>query len=354
MGGAATTNEGGVPTTMRAAVLRRLGDALAIEDLPVPSPGRGEVLIRVSACGVCHSDVHAIDGDWSPPPSLPLIPGHEVAGYVAAVGDGVTSWGVGDAVGVPWLYSACGTCEYCLAGMETICQVAEATGYSKSGGYAEYVIADAAFVVALPDGVDHVAVAPILCAGVTTYRGLKRSGARAGQWLAVVGIGGLGHLAVQYAVAMGLRVIAVDVGDDKLALARSLGAEATVNAAQVDAVAAVHAAVGGAHASIVTAVASIAFEQAVEMLRPGGTAIYIGLPGGEADTIRTSIASLTNFERTVRGSNVGTRVDLAEAVDFAARGAVAATVRAINLDQVGEVLDEMRAGRVVGRVVIAF
>ena len=354
MGGAANNAEIDVPSTMRAAVLRHLGDALTIEEVPVPTPGRGEVLIRVTACGVCHSDVHAIDGDWSPPPTLPLIPGHEIAGHVAAVGDGVTWLVVGDAVGVPWLYSACGTCEYCLAGMETICQVAEATGYSKSGGYAEYVIADAAFVVALPDGVDHIAVAPILCAGVTTYRDLKRSGARAGQWLAVVGIGGLGHLAVQYAVAMGLRVVAVDVGDDKLSLARSLGAEVTVNAAQVDAVAAVHEVVGGAHASIVTAVASVAFEQAVEMLRPGGTAIYIGLPGGEADTIRTSIASLTNFERTVRGSNVGTRVDLAEAVDFAARGAVAATVRAITLDQVGEVLDEMRAGRVVGRVVIAF
>ena len=340
--------------TMRAAVLRTAGDRLMIEQVSRPQPAYGEILIKVTACGVCHSDVHAIDGDWDPPATLPLIPGHEVAGRVAAIGPGVDGFTVGDAVGVAWMYSSCGHCEYCLAGMETICQAAESTGYTKPGGYAEYMIADAAFVARLPDGVDHAAIAPILCAGVTTYRGLKRSDARPGQWVVVVGIGGLGHIAVQYAVAMGLRVAAVDIAADKLGLATALGAELVVDASAGDAVAEIHERIGGAHAVVVTAVASAAFELAVGMLRPGGTAVYIGLPGGKADEIRMSIAALTNYERSVRGSNVGTRLDLAEAVDFAARGHVAATVRTVRLDEINTVLDELRAGRVVGRVVITF
>jgi propanol-preferring alcohol dehydrogenase len=353
-GASAAADTGASTDVMRAAVLREAGGVLQIEEIPIPRPGYGEILIKVTACGVCHSDVHAIDGDWEPAAGLPLIPGHEVAGHVAAVGEGVESYAVGDAVGVPWLYSSCGRCEFCLAGMETICQLAEATGYSKPGGYAEYMIADAAYVARLPSGVDHAAIAPILCAGVTTYRGLKRSGARPGQWVVVVGVGGLGHIAVQYAVAMGLRVAAVDVAADKLALAMSLGAEVTIDATVGDAVAAVQQRIGGAHAVVVTAVATRAFEQAVGMLRPGGTAIYIGLPGGKADEIRMSIAALTNYERSVRGSNVGTRLDLAEAVDFAVRGQVEATIRTVRLEEINTVLDELRAGRVVGRVVITF
>ena len=212
--------------TMKAAVLHQLKTPLTIEQVPIPEPGHGELLIKVTACGVCHSDLHAVDGDWTPPPVIPLIPGHEVAGTVAKLGPGVTGFKPGDAVGVPWLYSACGHCEFCLAGMETICKQAEATGYTKPGGYAEYLVAPAAFVGRLPQGTDPYAMAPILCAGVTTYRGLKRTGARPGQWVAVVGIGGLGHIAIQYARAMGLRVAAVDVSEDKLELARSLGAVA--------------------------------------------------------------------------------------------------------------------------------
>ena len=269
--------------------------------------GHGDLLIKVTACGVCHSDLHAVDGDWSPPPAVPLIPGHEVAGRVVKLGAGVAGFTVGDHVGVPWMYSSCGTCEFCLAGMETICKQAEATGYTKPGGYAEYLVAPAAFVGRLPDDADPFALAPILCAGVTTYRGLKRSGARPGQWVTILGIGGLGHIAVQYAKAMGLRVAAVDVSAEKLALAKSLGAEVVVNGAETDAVAAIQEQIGGSHAAVVTAVASKAFEQAILMLRPGGTVCYIGLPGGKADEIRTSISAITNWELTVRGSNVGTR-----------------------------------------------
>lgn len=338
--------------TMKAAVLHELKTPLKIERVPVPEPGHGDLLIKVTACGVCHSDLHAVDGDWTPLPVIPLIPGHEVAGRVARVGPGVTGFKVGDEVGVPWLYSSCGQCEFCLAGMETICKSAEATGYTKPGGYAEYLVAPAAYVGRLPEGTDHYAMAPILCAGVTTYRGLKRTGARPGQWVAVVGIGGLGHIAIQYARAMGLRVAAVDVSNEKLELAKSLGAEIVVNGAETDPAAFIQDKIGGTHAAVVTAVASKAFEQAVLMLRPGGTVAYIGLPGGKSDEIRASISAITNWELSVRGSNVGTRQDLNEAVAFAANGLVKATIRTAELEQINEVLDEMRKGKIVGRVVL--
>lgn len=341
-----------VPTTMQAAVLHKIGDRLKIEKLPVPKPGRGEVLIRVTACGVCHSDLHAIDGDWTPLPNLPLIPGHEVAGHVAALGEGVSDLKVGDAIGVPWMYSACGKCEFCMAGMETICKAGEATGYSKPGGYAEYMVADAAFVALLPKGVDFYQLAPILCAGVTTYRGLKRTNARAGQWVAVIGIGGLGHIAVQYAKAMGYRVAAVDVDDQKLKLAKKLGAEVAVNGGTYNAPQVLQEKVGGMHGAIVTAVAPQAFEQAIGMLRPAGTVCYIGLPGGKKDEIRASISAITNWELSVRGSNVGTRLDLNEAVAFAANGLVTAKIKTAPLTRINEIFDEMRAGKILGRMVL--
>jgi alcohol dehydrogenase, propanol-preferring len=338
--------------TMKAAVLHALKEPLRIEQVPIPEPGHGELLIKVTACGVCHSDLHAVDGDWTPPPVIPLIPGHEVAGTVAKTGPGVADFSVGDEVGVPWMYSACGHCEFCLAGMETICKSGEATGYTKPGGYAEYMVAQAAYVGRLPQGTDPYAMAPILCAGVTTYRGLKRTGARPGQWVVIAGIGGLGHVAVQYARAMGLRVAAVDVADDKLQLARSLGAEIVINAAETDPVAAIQEKIGGAHAAVVTAVASKAFEQAILMLRPAGTVAYIGLPGGKSDEIRASISAIVNWELSVRGSNVGTRQDLNEAIAFASNGLVKAKIRTIALEDINAVLDEMRKGQVVGRVVL--
>lgn len=337
---------------MKAAIVRKLGTPLKIETLPIPQPKAGEILIKVAACGVCHSDVHAVDGDWNPGPVLPLIPGHEVAGHVAAIGAGVKGFRLGDTVGVPWMYSACGTCEFCLAGMETICKSAEATGYSKPGGYAEFMVADAAFVARLPKKADLYAIAPILCAGVTTYRGLKRTKVRPGQWMTVIGIGGLGHIAVQYAVAMGMRVAAVDVDDEKLKLAKKLGAEVIVNAKKVDPVAEIQAKIGGSHGAVVTAVATQAFEQAIGMLRPAGTVAYIGLPGGKADQVRASIAAISAWELTITGSNVGTRADLAEAVDFAIRGAVKAKIQKAPLTQINKIFNDMRRGKIVGRMVL--
>jgi alcohol dehydrogenase, propanol-preferring len=337
---------------MKAAVLRKIGARLAIENLPIPEPKRGEVLIKVAACGVCHSDLHAVDGDWTPPPNLPLIPGHEVAGHVAALGSGVEDLKVGDAVGVPWMFSACGACEFCQAGMETICKRGESTGYSKPGGYAEYMTAPADFVARLDRDANLYEVAPILCAGVTTYRGLKRTNARPGQWMAVIGIGGLGHIAVQYARAMGLRVAAVDVSDDKLKLAKRLGAEVLVDATKEDAPAAVQEKIGGAHGAIVTAISPRAFEQATGMLRPAGTVCYIGLPGGKNDIISASISAIVNGELSVRGSNVGTRLDLNEAVAFASNGLVTAKVKTAKLAAINDIFEEMRGGRILGRMVL--
>ncbi len=289
----------------------------------------------------CQSPSIACKSEW-----------HEVAGHVAALGEGVTDLKVGDAVGVPWMYSACGKCEFCMAGMETICKAGEASGYTKPGGYAEYMVADAAFVARLPKNADFYQLAPILCAGVTTYRGLKRTTTRPGQWVAVVGIGGLGHIAVQYAKAMGYRVAAVDVADDKLRLARKLGAELTVNGREKNAPQVLQDKIGGVHGAIVTAVAPQAFEQAIAMLRPAGTVCYIGLPGGKKDEIRASISAITNWELSVRGSNVGTRLDLAEAVAFAVGGHVTARIKKAPLEQINAIFDDMRAGNILGRMVL--
>lgn len=338
--------------TMKAAVLHRVGEPLRIEQVPIPVPGAGEVLIRISACGVCHSDLHAVDGDWSSLPTLPLIPGHEITGHVVALGAGVEQPAIGTAVGVPWMYSACGTCEFCLGGMETICAQRESTGYSKQGGYAEYMVAPAAFVASIPEGTDLYALAPILCAGVTTYRGLMRSKARPGQWVAVMGIGGLGHVAVQYARAMGLRVAAVDVSAEKLELARGYGAECLINALENPVETLKERIPGGVHAVLVTATANAAFEQAVKMLRPGGTAVFIGLPGGDADTVRASISSISGWELSITGSNIGTRQDLNEAVAFAARGQVKAQVILESLDDINAIFARMRQGQLVGRSVL--
>jgi propanol-preferring alcohol dehydrogenase len=337
---------------MKAAVLHKVRQKLKIETVPIPEPAHGEILIKVVACGVCHSDLHAVDGDWNPGPVLPLIPGHEVAGTVAGLGTGVAGFKVGQRVGVPWMFSACGVCEFCLAGMETICPKGEATGYSKPGGYAEYMVAPAAFVAKLSTRIDMHEMAPILCAGVTTYRGLKRTNTRPGQWVTIVGIGGLGHIAVQYARAMGMRVAAVDVSEEKLKLAKRLGAEFVADASKDDPAKLIQEKLGGTHGAIVTAVATRAFEQSIRMLRPGGTVSYIGLPGGKADEIRTSISAITNWELSVRGSNVGTRLDLNEAVAFATNGLVRAKIEKQPLKAVNSIFERMRRGKIVGRVVL--
>lgn len=335
--------------TMKAAVVREFGQPLPIEEVKVPEVLPGRVLVKIAAAGVCHTDLHAANGDWPIKPQPPFIPGHEGVGHVVAVGAGVTAVKEGDRVGVPWLYTACGHCAHCLGGWETLCELQQNTGYSVNGGFAEYVLADPNYVGHLPDNLGFVEIAPVLCAGVTVYKGLKVTDTKPGDWVAISGIGGLGHMAVQYATAMGLNVVAVDIDDAKLRLAGELGASLTVNALDTDPAAFMRKEIGGAHGVLVTAVSPKAFEQAMGMVRRGGTVSLNGLPPGDFplsifDTVLNGI--------TVRGSIVGTRLDLQEALGFAAAGKVHATVATERLENINGVFDRMRAGVIDGRIVL--
>lgn len=335
--------------TMKAAVVHEFGKPLRIEEVPVPTVVPGTILVKIAASGVCHTDLHAADGDWPVKPSLPFIPGHEGVGYVAAVGAGVRTVKEGDRVGVPWLHTACGHCEYCITGWETLCDGQQMTGYTVNGGYAEYVLADPGYVGRLPDGVGFGEIAPVLCAGVTVYKGLKVLECKPGDWVAISGIGGLGHLAVQYAKAMGFHVIAVDIDDAKLKLAKSLGADMVVNAATQDPVQEVQKAIRGAHGVLVTAVSRSAFSQGLGMLHKRGTMSLVGLPPGD---FALPIFDVVLNAKTVRGSIVGTRKDLQEALAFAGEGKVRTTFTEDRLDNINEVLDRMRGGAIEGRVVM--
>lgn len=338
-----------MPSTMKAAVVHAFGEAVRIEQVAIPQPGPGEILVKVVASGVCHTDLHAARGDWPVKPSLPFIPGHEGVGVVAAVGAGVTWVKEGDSVGVPWLHDACGRCTYCTTGWETLCEAQHNTGYGVNGGFAEYVLAKADYVGHLPANVDFDAIAPILCAGVTTYKGLKETEARAGEWVAISGIGGLGHVAVQYAKAMGFHVAALDVDETKLALARRLGADVAVNCSQTGAVERLTEETGGMHGVLVTAVSTAAFGQALGIVRRRGTVALVGLPRGD---FPTPIFPVVLKRITVRGSIVGTRQDLAEAIAFAVEGKVKANVTVEPLEAVNDVFARMEAGQIEGRIVL--
>ncbi|RYG07635.1 MAG: alcohol dehydrogenase AdhP [Chitinophagaceae bacterium] len=338
-----------LPRTMKAAVIREFGKALQIEEVEVKRPGKNEVLVKVIASGVCHTDLHAVEGDWPVKPKMPLIPGHEGVGYVVAVGQDVANIKEGDAVGVPWLYSACGGCEHCITGWETLCATQSNGGYSVDGGFAEYVIADARYVGHLPKDTNFLQMAPILCAGVTVYKGLKQTEVKPGEWVAISGIGGLGHIAVQYAKAMGMNVAAIDIADDKLNLAKRMGADLVVNAKNEDPAVALKKETGGMHGALVTAVSPIAFKQGLETMRRKGTMVLNGLPRGNFDL---SIFDTVLNGTTIRGSIVGTRKDMQEAIQFAVDGKVKANVTAAKLEDVNEVFAQMKKGEIDGRVVL--
>lgn len=335
--------------TMKAAVVRAYGAPLSIEEVPVPEVPPGQVLVKIVASGVCHTDIHAAHGDWPVKPPLPFIPGHEGVGFVAALGRGVSRLKEGDRVGVPWLHTACGHCEHCLTGWETLCDSQQMTGYTVNGGYAEYALADPGYVGRIPDGLDFAPAAPVLCAGVTVYKGLKVLDCKPGDWVAVSGIGGLGHMAVQYAKAMGFHVIAVDIAEPKLELARRLGADMTIDAARQDPVAEVQRELRGAHGVLVTAVSRPAFAQGLGMLRKRGTMSLVGLPPGDFDL---PIFDVVLNAKTVRGSIVGTRKDLEEALAFAAEGKVAAHYSLGSLDEVNTIFARMLDGSIDGRIVM--
>lgn len=336
--------------TMKAAVVREFGKPLSIDEVPVPEPGEGEIQVRVHASGVCHTDLHAAEGDWPVKPNPPFIPGHEGVGFVSAVGKGVRHVKEGDRVGVPWLYNACGHCKHCLGGWETLCTDQKNTGYSVNGGFADYVIADPNYVGHLPSNVPFADIAPILCAGVTVYKGLKVTEAKPGDWVVISGVGGLGHMAVQYAKAMGLNVAAVDIADDKLSLARKLGATLTVNALEEDPAAVIKRETGGgAQGVLVTAVSRAAFSQAIGMVGRGGTVALNGLPPGD---FPLDIFGMVLNGITVRGSIVGTRLDLQESIDFAAQGKVKATIAKAKLEDINDVFARMHKGQIEGRIVL--
>lgn len=344
-------DEIGVLMKMTAAVVASLGSRLYVTEVEVPTPGPGQALVRNIASGVCHTDLHAAKGDWPVKPTPPFIPGHEGVGLVEKVGEGVTNLQVGDLVGNAWLWSACGQCEFCRTGWETLCESQENGGYSVDGSFGEYMLVDATYAAALPEGVDAYEIAPILCAGVTVYKGLKQTEVRPGQWVVVSGLGGLGHLAVQYAKAMGMKVIGVDIAPDKLDLATRHGADLAVNAAEEDPVAFVRERIGGAHGVLVTAVHPAAFTQAVGMARRGGTIVFNGLPAG---TSEVSIVDVVLGGLTIRGSIVGTRQDMVEAVQFYVDGHIHPRIATRSIEDINEIFDEMERGEIDGRVVIRY
>lgn len=338
-----------IPKTMQAAVVEKFGEPLAVREVPVPKPGPGQALVEIMASGVCHTDLHAADGDWPVKPTLPFIPGHEGAGVVVALGPGVSHLQKGDRVGIAWLHSACGHCEFCLSGWETLCLEQKNSGYSVNGSFAQYALAQADYLGRIPEKLSFVDAAPILCAGVTTYKGLKETETRPGEWVVISGAGGLGHVAIQYAKAMGMHVAAVDLGPEKTALARKLGAEIAIDAKTQDPPTEIQKQIGGAHGVLVTAVSTIAFKQAIGMLRRGGTCVLNGLPPGE---FPVSIFDVVLNRYTVRGSIVGTRLDLEEALTFAAEGKVRATIETQPLPSINDIFARLKTGKVNGRVVL--
>jgi propanol-preferring alcohol dehydrogenase len=336
---------------MKAAVIHQFKDKLEIKELDKPTISSHEVLVKVHACGVCHTDLHACHGDWPVKPKMPLVPGHEGVGEIVEVGEQVKHFNLGDRLGIPWLYSACGYCDYCLSGNENLCLLQQNAGYSVDGSYAEYCKADGNYVVKIPDEISYVDAAPLFCAGVTTYKALKVSTAKPGEWVAIFGIGGLGHLAVQYAVAMGLNVIAIDTGTEKLKLAKDLGASFCLDFKSDDVVARVLAETGGVHASICTAVSKSGFEQSYQVIRRGGKCVLVGLPAEDMplpifDTVLNGVS--------VVGSIVGTRKDLVECLDFAARGKVKAITIEKSLEDINDIFEDMINGEITGRVVMKF
>jgi alcohol dehydrogenase, propanol-preferring len=340
---------------MKAAVLHEFKTPLSLEDVPRPEPTADEVLIEVEVCGVCHSDLHVADGDWTQLAGIvkkPLILGHEIVGRVvergAAVQNEVQNIDVGDRVGVPWVQWTCGKCEFCREGNENLCVRQRITGVMVDGGYAEFAKAPASHVVKIPDALSSEQAAPLLCAGVTVHRALKKSKLRAGQRLAVFGVGGLGHIAVQIGGAAGAEVIAIDISEEKLALAKSLGAARTLNAATSNVVKEMRGS-GGVHVAIVTSAAKSAYDMAFYCVRPTGTLLAVGLP---AKDISFPPILMAAGEIQIKASAVGTREDLREVLEMGAAGKVHCQVSTRPLAEVQAVLGQLSRGEVSGRVVL--
>jgi len=327
---------------MKAAVVHSYEEPLAIEDVATPEPGTDQVLVKIEACGLCHTDIHAARGEWPVKPELPFIPGHEGVGIIERVGPGnAHGLEAGMRVALPWLGYACGDCRYCNSGAETLCMSQINTGYGMNGGFAEQAVAYARHVVRVPDALDPLDAAPLTCAGVTTYKAVKVSGASSAGLVAVFGAGGLGHLALQYASITGATVVAVDVNEERLNSATELGADHVIHAGQQDPVAAIQA-LGGADQAISTAVTPSAFEQALGSLARGGTLVCVGLPA--QNEMRIPIFQTVLGGLTVKGSIVGTHHDLEEVFELHRRGRTHVQRSERELDDVNEAIGEVLDG----------
>ncbi len=334
---------------MKAALCVAFGKPLELRDVPTPSPGPGEVLIRVSGCGVCHSDLHLIDGDWrhwrTP---LPIVPGHEVTGIVEEAGSGVKNFLSGDRVGVPWMQFACGECASCRSGAEMLCAEQKTTGVTVNGGFAEFVKAPAAFTHRIPEGLDLVDAAPLLCAGVTVFAPLRRAGNLAGKIVAVAGIGGLGHLGVRMAAAMGARVVAILEEEERSDAVRRLGAREIIFP-RTETIGKRLSSMGGADLILLTAASARLFEQCVPGLGVNGTLVVLASVAESASIVP---AALLQGQRTIRGSVTGTRDDMAAMLRFAAEHGIAPVVERRPLGSVNDVVEKLRAGKVLFRAVL--
>jgi propanol-preferring alcohol dehydrogenase len=338
---------------MKAAVLQEFKKDLVLEDVPTPRVEEKDVLIQVEACGVCHSDLHVAEGDWpqfAPITKIPLILGHEIAGRVVEKGSAVRELQVGDCVGVPWIYWTCGECEFCREGNENLCTRQQITGVTVDGGFAEFVKAPASHAVRIPEGLSAVEAAPLFCAGVTVYRALKQARISPGQRLAIFGIGGLGHLAVQIARELGAEITAIDVAEEKLQLAESLGAAHSLNAASTNVAKALRAK-GGVHVALVTSAAKAAYDTAFACVRPTGTLLAVGLP---AENLGFPAILMAAKEIRIQASAVGTRQDVKDVLALAGSGRIRCHASARPLSEVNQVMNQMREGRIAGRIALSF
>jgi alcohol dehydrogenase, propanol-preferring len=336
---------------MKAAVLRDCKTPLTVHDVALPKLAAGEVLIKVEVCGVCHSDLHVADGDWSQLAKIvkkPLILGHEVVGTIVEMGSMAQGVNVGDRVGVPWIHWTCGECEFCCEGNENLCIKQQITGVTVDGGYAEFVKAPATHVARIPENLASEQAAPLLCAGVTVHRALKQARVIAGQRLAVFGVGGLGHVAVQIGRELGADVTAIDISEEKLGLAKSLGASRVLNAAS-DNVTKQLRSLGGVQVALVTSAAKAAYDMAFYCVRPTGILLAVGLP---AQDISFPPILMAAREIRIQASTVGTRQDLQEILALGATGKVHCEVTTQPLSEANEVLEQLRQGQISGRVLL--
>ena len=333
--------------TMKAVQVTQAGGPLELVERDVPVPGEGHVLIKVQACGICHSDVLTKDGLW-PGLQYPRVPGHEIAGVIDTAGAGVEGWQKGQRVGVGWHGGHCGRCERCRQGDFVLCQRALVPGISYDGGYADYMVAPVEALVRIPDDLSDVDAAPLLCAGITTFNALRNSGARAGDVVAILGIGGLGHLGVQFARKMGFRTVAIARGQDKAALAKELGAHHYIDS-KVDNVAEALQALGGARVILATVTSGKAMSATVGGLGLNGKLIIVGL---SEEPVEVPIAQFIMGRNSVQGWPSGTSADSQDTLAFSALTGVKPMIEEFPLARAAEAYDRMMSGAARFRVVL--